>query len=125
MKLTALLTLLSLGSLSAEVRDWTSADGTRTFSGEVTAYEKATNTVKVSVDGQEVSFTTDKLSEEDREYLSTWTKEAKPKIETDVAQTIPLLLKSDKLHRLSEKKFVETELEKTPQYFLLYYSASW
>lgn len=120
MKLTALLTLLTVGSLSAEVRNWTSADGSRTFRGEIADYDKATKTVKVDVDGQIVSFTTDKLSEKDRSFLDAWTLELPPAIKT-VAQ----LLEVDKLQRLSEKKFVETKLEKKPQYFLLYYSASW
>ena len=121
MKRTALLTLLTISNLSAEVRDWTSSDGSRTFSGEVTSYDEAANTVKVSVDGQEVSFTTDKLSEADRKYLSTWKEAESQPAGPNTAQ----LLANDKLQRLSDGKFVETKLEKEPKYFLLYYSASW
>ena len=124
MKPISLLTLLAVSSLSIEGRDWTSADGSRTFSGEVTSYDKATQTVKVTVDGQEVSFTSDKLSEQDRKYLSTWTPAAEPAAEP-VHQNVAQLLAVDKLQRLNEDKFVEASLEKEPKYFLLYYSASW
>ena len=137
MKRISLLSLLALSSLSAEVRDWTSADGSRTFSGEVTSYDKATKTVKVTVEGQEVSFTTDKLSEADRTYLSTWDPAAKPAVpsETEATETpatepaavstVAQLLATDKLQRLNGENFVAASLEKKPKYFLLYYSASW
>ena len=120
------LSLLAATSVLAEPRDWTSADGTRTFRGEVTSYNPATETVTMTVDGQTIQFATDKLSSEDLQYLSTWSapeeSEAEPATEP---KSIAQLLSADKLVRLQENKFVKAQTQKKPQYYLLSYSASW
>ena len=126
MKLMLSLSALAVASGLAEVRDWTSADGTRTFSGETTAYNKSTEIVTVSVDGQSIEFSTSKLSQEDLEYLSTWSPPEEVESQsTSQAKSISQLLSTDKLARLQEKEFEETKVEKTPSYYFLSYSASW
>lgn len=61
-------TLMSLTSLSA--RTWTSADGSKTFEGELRSYDPVSGNVGVTrSDGKAVEFNQDKLSAEDGIFL--------------------------------------------------------
>ncbi|MGB0992027.1 MAG: sialate O-acetylesterase [Akkermansiaceae bacterium] len=75
MKPTHILSLIScLGFclLSANAREWTSADGTQTFKGELKAYNKSNGTVTViKPNGQRLRFKQSLLSAKDIEYLKT------------------------------------------------------
>lgn len=66
---TALAALyLSLGA--AHARTWTSSDGTKTFEGELHAYNAESGKVTVKlVNGKELTFPQDKLSEDDIAFL--------------------------------------------------------
>lgn len=65
-----LAALAGLLITSSQARTWTSSDGDRTFEGELTAYdvEKGVVTVTLST-GKKLTFTQDKLSEDDIAYL--------------------------------------------------------
>lgn len=66
------LRLAAISSLlvnAVQARTWTSADGTKTFEGELTAYDPSTGTVGVVSNGRSLSFTQDKLSAGDIAYL--------------------------------------------------------
>ncbi|MFU8893369.1 MAG: sialate O-acetylesterase [Luteolibacter sp.] len=64
----------------AETRTWTSADGARTFDGELLAFDPATGSVTVKrTDGQSLTFNQTILSPEDIEFLAAQgVKEAPP-----------------------------------------------
>lgn len=121
------LALSSLLIASSGARTWTSSDGSRTFEGEIRSYDANTKTVSVLASGRIITFTVEKLSEDDIAYVKEW----------EVAQTAPdpseLLASSvvgravlkAKLHRLDGKRFKSAEMEKAPEYYILYYSASW
>jgi hypothetical protein len=54
-----------------QARTWTSSDGAKTFEGELQSYDEATGVVAVVVNGSVMSFTQDKLSEDDITWLKT------------------------------------------------------
>jgi hypothetical protein len=59
---------LSLGA--ADARTWKSSDGTKTFEGELKAYSAETGKVTVTLaNGKDLTFTQDKLSEDDIAFL--------------------------------------------------------
>lgn len=125
--LGALLVCLAI-SVSAEQRTWTSADGTKTFEGKVRSFDETRGTVSVvTVDGRLLTFPIDKLSSADQEWLKSWDSNsgssaaAGPDTNTEVGKKVA----KAKLQRLEGKSFKAAELEKTPEYYLFYYSASW
>ena len=60
--------ILSLGA--AHARTWKNSDGSKTFVGELKAYNADTGKVTVTLDnGKELTFTQDKLSEDDIAFL--------------------------------------------------------
>lgn len=64
---TAAALLLVAG---VQARTWTSADGVRTFEGELQSYDAASGKVSVALpNGKRMAFTQDKLSEEDIAWL--------------------------------------------------------
>ena len=57
-------------SHAAQARTWTSADGAKTFEGELKAYDPATGVVAVTLSsGKAMNFTQDKLSAADIDFL--------------------------------------------------------
>ena len=56
-------------SASAEMRTWTSADGGKTFVGELKSYDAASGVVMVVVSGKEIRFAVEKLSAADIDFL--------------------------------------------------------
>ena len=128
MKLKHLLTGCLLATLAwAPARTWTSADGEKTFEGDLKEFDNITGKVTVLVDGRNLVFDQGKLSEEDRTFLSEWKAEAdQPDAEEALGeQKIGSKLTNRVLVRLDGKKFKNASLEKTPEYYLLYFSASW
>lgn len=62
--------LLCLLATTLQARTWTSSDGSKTFDGDLKAYEPDTGVVTVVMAGnREVTFTQDKLSEDDIAFL--------------------------------------------------------
>ena len=56
--------------LGVQARTWTSADGSKTFEGELQAYDAASGKVSVTLaSGKRMKFTRDKLSAEDIAWL--------------------------------------------------------
>jgi hypothetical protein len=65
--LTAVTSLLLTG---AHARTWTSADGGRTFEGDLQSYDAASGNVTVTLpNGRRMTFTQDKLSADDIAWL--------------------------------------------------------
>jgi len=147
-KLYLLALLIEISCLSfLSARTWTSADGSRTFEGEYRSYDAEKGTVEVLSRGRVMAFSKEKLSQADLQWLEE--KTAKPEKDTsEVAgavdkeelgdsslneegqsalesQVVGKQLLKARLKRFAERRYKKAELEKTPQYYLLYYAASW
>lgn len=127
MKFKHLLTGCLLAGLAwAPARTWTSSDGERTFEGELRAYDEATGEVTVLLNGRQIAFQQDKLSEADQTYLSEWkAKKDAPAAASLEDQKIGKKLTDKVLSRLNGDSFESVSMEKAPEYYLLYFSASW
>lgn len=83
--LLLLTCLVCLGQEPGEWRTFTSPDGSKTFEGQLTAYdevsEKATVRTKA---GATIEFELDRVSDEDREYIETHAKDLPVSIKLDV-----------------------------------------
>jgi hypothetical protein len=77
----ALLAGLLMLSIPLSARTWTSADGSRTFDGELVAYDEDSGAVKVELaNGKELNFKQEILSEADIAFLKeTGTLKPEPK----------------------------------------------
>ena len=126
-----IVALLGVGAVSA--RTWTSANGKKTFEGELKSFDKGNDTVTIVYrNGRTVTFGTQKLSEADRTFL-----EENGKAAADAADPVDVeaalkeqkigkpLAKKGILSRLEGEKFANFQLEKAPQHYLVYFSASW
>ncbi len=117
---------------SAQARTWTSADGKSTFEGELVSSTGSEVTVMRS--NKNLTFTLDKLSEEDQAYVREEAEKAAAsaaaKAEADKLKEakIPKAL-SRKLVKLDAegKKYADFNLEDgiIPKYYIVYFSASW
>lgn len=128
MKFKYLVCSCLLASLAwAPARTWTSSDGAKTFEGDLKAFDDVTGKVTVLVNGRNIVFDQDKLSEDDKTFLEEWKAEAdKPDAAKALEeQKIGKKLTDEVLSRLKDDKFESVSMEKAPEYYLLYYSASW
>lgn len=127
---TALLAIPALIALCLPLgaRTWTSSDGGKTFEGDLRDYDSATGKVTVLLaNGRALTFDQAKLSEDDITFLKEQEAEAnKPDPAEELEKQVigGKLLKS-KLQRLEGDKFVKTELDTVPEYYILYFSGSW
>ena len=124
MKATILLTIglcAALGSGALSARTWTSADGNKTFVGDFKSYDDAAAQLTVTMsNGRTMSFSLDKLSEDDQ----TWVKEQPAAGDAEFNDSdLGKALKDLKI--LDGRRFGEHAYEAPPQYFILYFSASW
>jgi len=127
---TAFVILALVGLLGGMVqaRTWTSADGSRTFEGTLKSYDPASGMVTVIVDGRPLAFPQDKLSEGDREFLKEsrmTVAETPASSATAATSVVGAIVAKAKLQQLDGKRFKKAESVKSPDYYVLYYSASW
>lgn len=132
---TLMLTLLVAafcGASYAGVRKWTSADdASKTFDGELTAVKGDNVTIKMK-NGRSVTFAASKLSQEDRDFISAQEKE---KAEAASASEAATKVKDSPMAKalagntvmLEGKRLKKHDVlaTKAPQYYLLYFGASW
>ena len=128
----ASLAFIGQGPLAA--RTWTSADGSKTFEGELRALSETAKTVTVVLEGGKIrTFPISLLSETDRDFLK---KEGHKIIlaandgegagDTPQAQKIGKnLAKPGILSKIEGKSFAEHQLTESPDYYIVYFSASW
>lgn len=107
-------------------RTWTSSDGSKTFSGDFKHYDEASGKVKVLRGFREVSFDISVLSDADQ----TWVKEKKAEVKSKPAAAedetnIGTEFKEGILSKLDGKRFAKYDLDVLPEYYVLYFSASW
>jgi hypothetical protein len=125
--LLAIPILIAL-SLPLSARTWTSADGSKTFEGEIRSYDEAGGKVTVLLkSGRPLTFDQAKLSEDDITFCKEWHAEANKPDPTEAleAQALGSKIAKAKLHKLVGKKFAKAELEFAPEYYILYFSGSW
>lgn len=127
MKNKLILTLVAVGlSLPLQARTWTSADGKNKFEGEFVS--STDTTVTVLKKGNKVTFKLELLSDEDK----TWIVE-EVKTRKEQAENPTTTLKDQKIGKkligntmtVLEGKFVAQDTQKVPDYYVVYYSASW
>ncbi|MDA7498056.1 hypothetical protein OAP08_00725 [Akkermansiaceae bacterium] len=128
MKKTILTTIASLMLTGiGQARTWTSADGSKTFEGDLVSCDDNSVTVRRGI--KQMTFKLALLSEEDQK----WAKEEGAKITAaeENKEEAAQFMDGDfgkalkKLQKLDGEAFVDYELEDAPKYFLLYFSASW
>ncbi|BDS06717.1 hypothetical protein NT6N_17570 [Oceaniferula spumae] len=123
---TPLLAVVMLAS--AHARIWTSADGSKTFEGNYVSSTDTTVTVLKS--GREVTFKLDLISEADRTFVKE-EAERLAKAEADKANQKTLADQPvgkklmGKTVKVVGKKFETVDTTKVPEYYMVYFSASW
>lgn len=110
--------ILMAGVLSLSARTWTSADDSKQLEGEFKYFDTEKGEVAIEVKGELVKFDLDKLSQDDQDFVKAQGEEART---IDVAG----LLSKAKVHQLGDGKFKEVPFEAKPDYYLVYFSASW
>ena len=116
----------------AEVRKWTSADDpSKNFEGEMTAAKGEVVTIKMK-SGQVTTVPLAKLSQEDKDYVAA---QAKAKEGEAAAAEAAEKLKTSEMGKaltgkaviLDGKKLKKHDIfaTKAPEYYLLYFAASW
>ena len=111
-----------------QARTWTSSDGSKTFKGDLRSYDAEKKTVTVIMsNGRMAIVPNDKLSDADIAYVKEWeaAKNTPDPAEVVAASVVGAKVSKAKLHRLEGKRFKRVELDKAPEYYVLYYSASW
>ena len=120
---------LSLLTATLHARTWTASDdATKTFDGDLKSYNSETEEVTIiHSSGRALTFPIAKLTEEDQTFVKENSViEAKPEDVTAAleAQKIGQNI-SGKLVQLDGKRLKKTKLTFAPEYYLLYFSASW
>jgi hypothetical protein len=133
MKMNILLSIALAGALGLGVlqaRTWTSADGKKTFEGTLKSWDESAGTVTVVMaTGRTVTFDLAKLSEADQSFLKEQPVGEAGVQDGDVAAAefektvIGKALR--KMEILEGKSFKKHEFTKPPEFYILYYSASW
>lgn len=122
------LTTIAVLLANLEARAWKSADGSKTFEGTLRSYDAESGDVTVILsNGSPLTFSQEKLSDADIAFVKEWhaTQNAADPAEAVVASVVGSQVAKAKLHRLEGKRFKKAELDKAPEYYILYYSASW
>ncbi len=105
-------------------RTWTSADGSKTFEGDYVSKEASKVTVKMK-SGETMTFPISKLSEADQAFVTEQKESAVSG--TKMANTEqPIYSQVSKyLRKFSKSSYKKAELATVPEYYILYFSASW
>ena len=135
MKTNILFSLLAIALSMAvvEARTWTSADGSKTFSGDFKSYNEVTGEVIVMRGYRKAVFKESMLSEADIKWLkgqpskaaAEEVAESEKAGEALAAQVIGSKLQKGVLVKSNGRRFARYELESAPEYYILYFSASW
>ena len=119
----------SLGAGALSARTWTSSDGTKTFEADFKSFDKEATKVNVIMkNGRTMTFGLDKLSEDDRIWIEEQPSEQDKAAEAEALKEfddseLGKALKDLKI--LEGRRFIKHKLETPPEYYILYFSASW
>jgi hypothetical protein len=119
------LTVTFLLAGGVQARTWTSSDGAKTFEGTLRSYNAETGQVTVVVNGRPLSFDKDKLSADDIKFLEEEAAAPVDLAEEASKTVVGAQIVKAKLNRLDGERYKKAELAKVPEYYILYYSASW
>ncbi len=123
------LCALSLLPLHLSARTWTSSDESKTFTGEFKKFDSVSKLVTITRrNGRPIAFSIDKLSEADQKWIievgaieNKGSGNLEKKLEAQpIAKNI-----YQSLTQLNEGKLAKAEFKFAPEYYLLYFSASW
>ncbi len=124
--------LLATSALVADetTRTWTSSDGSRTFEGKFRSFNPERKEAEVIVNGQAVKFPIDLLSAADIAYIEELAQNDEPvdpsHIKEIVEQTsLGAQILKAKPHRFDGRRYRRADLVKSPEFYVLYYAASW
>lgn len=122
--LTTLAAIVCLGSIHA--RTWTSADGSKTFNAKYVSHTDEYVTVAKGL--KESKFKISLLSEADREWLAAKAQKASSTSSTSKDAldlgSIGNGLKGNMV-MLKDGKYKDYAAESAPEYYIVYYTASW
>lgn len=126
MKKTLTLTIavsVIFGSLQA--RTWTSAEGGKTFKGNYVSHTDDFVTVTRGL--KKVRFKISLLSEDDRKWLEEKKAEASEPAEKKSGGDLGKIGEklAGNMVKLSESKYEDYIAETVPEYYIVYYTASW
>lgn len=110
-------------------RSWTIADGTKTIYGKFMSYDQDTGVVTILEGARKLSFDFDELSEANQK----WLKDLAIKEEAEAVaifeeldnQVIGSKIKKGVLSKLEGDHFFDFTMSNAPDYYVVYYSASW
>ena len=127
MKLSTLMLTVILLTQHSEARTWTSADGEKTFEGEyISSTSKSVTLIKGK---RKTSIRISRLSTADQAWINQEQLRDTSPLKKKSAQPISKQVVGKRLinqtFRATEKRFVTQNITKSPQYYFLYYSASW
>ena len=110
-------------------RGWTSSDGTETVHGKFKSYDEETGVVIILVGDRKRSLNIDNLSTANRDWLENKVKGGDAKGAANFAlldkQVIGSKIKKGVLSKLDGNYFYDFTLRNVPNYYVVYYSASW
>jgi hypothetical protein len=120
------LGLFCFASNSLFARTWTSTDGSRTFEGTLKSYDPETGKAVMIVNGLPLTVRQDKLSEADIVFLKEWAEQAPSESEgASQASVVGEKVSKARVHLLDGKRYRRSEVTKSPDFYVFYYSASW
>lgn len=128
MKTALLLTTLVFAAQAASARTWTSADGTKKLEADIVSADGGQVTIR-HASGQQRQYPLSMFSAEDAKFVDEWLSQ-KNSTEASAKPAAPkgALAEelADKLVRLEGRSFKKYEFTgAAPEYFILYFSASW
>ena len=111
-----------LGTGLVAGRTWTSATGSNTFEGDFKSFDAISGKVTVTkTNGRSMTFSLDILSEADQ----TWVKEQPSAASNEAFMDSEIGKSLKELKILEGRTFKKYAYEEAPEYFILYFSASW
>ncbi len=124
MKLPQFLLISALAGLSPiSAKTWTSADGTQNFEAEYISHTETE--VTVIKDSKEVTFKQKLLSKADITWVTEQTNKEVAQPEASDSEDVIHSNAKNYLKKLSGKSYKKFSPTKKPEYYLLYFSASW
>jgi hypothetical protein len=123
--ISAIIATVMVSSLQA--RTWTSAEGSKTFKGDYVSH--TAEYVTVTKGFNKVRFKIAMLSEDDKKWLDEKKAEALNSQKLKAVEEVGFGALGDKLKgnivKLTDKKYANFELQQAPEYYIIYFTASW
>jgi len=110
-------------------RSWTNADGTKTVYGKFKSYDEETGVVTIIEGDRKLLFDFGKLSDANQKWLRNQALKGKAEalevLEELDKQVIGSKIKKGVLTKLDGDDFFDYTMSSVPDYYVVYYSASW